>query len=48
MWLVAPKAARKLAGVLPQALRRWMTDDIEQLLCWKETDAATALGLKQS
>jgi glutathione S-transferase len=30
------------------SLRRWMTEDIEQLPCWKETDVATALGLKQS
>lgn len=27
-------------------LRRWMTEDVEQLSCWKETDVATALGLK--
>ena len=29
-------------------LRRWMTEEVEQLPCWKETDVATALGLKQS
>ena len=30
------------------SLRRWMIEDIEQLPCWKKTDVATALGLKQS
>jgi hypothetical protein len=25
-----------------------MTEEVEQLPCWKETDVATALGLKQS
>lgn len=27
-------------------LQRWMTEEVEQLPCWKETDVATALGLK--
>lgn len=27
-------------------LRRWMTDDVEELPCWKATDAAFRLGLK--
>jgi glutathione S-transferase len=27
-------------------LRRWMTENVEQLLCWKETDVTKALGLK--
>lgn len=26
-------------------LKRWMTQDVEQLPCWKETDAAKLLGL---
>jgi glutathione S-transferase len=27
-------------------LRRWMTEGVEQLPCWKATDVATLLGLK--
>ncbi|MDQ2802981.1 MAG: glutathione S-transferase family protein [Pseudomonadota bacterium] len=27
-------------------LRRWMTEGVEQLPCWKRTDSARALGLK--
>ena len=27
-------------------LRRWMTQDVEQLPCWKSTDVASLLGLK--
>lgn len=27
-------------------LQRWMVEEVEQLPCWKETDVATALGLK--
>ncbi|MFN0039506.1 MAG: glutathione S-transferase family protein [Burkholderiales bacterium] len=27
-------------------LRRWMTQDVEQLPCWKSTDVAPLLGLK--
>jgi len=28
------------------SLERWMTEDVEQLPCWKKTDVATLLGLK--
>ncbi len=27
-------------------LRRWMTEDVEQLTCWQETDVAKMLGMK--
>ena len=27
-------------------LRRWMTEEVEQLPCWKATDVSKALGLK--
>jgi glutathione S-transferase len=30
------------------SVRRWMVDEVEQLPCWKKTDVATMLGLKQS
>jgi glutathione S-transferase len=29
-------------------LRRWMTEEVEQLPCWKETDVAKMLGLQQA
>jgi len=29
------------------SLRRWMVEEVEQLPCWKKTDVATMLGLKQ-
>ena len=30
------------------SLRRWMVEEVEQLPCWKKTDVATMLGLKQA
>jgi glutathione S-transferase len=39
---------QKLPLDMYPSLRRWMTEEVEQLPCWKETDVATALGLKQS
>ena len=38
---------QKLPLDMYPSLRRWMTEEVEQLPCWKETDVATALGLKQ-
>ena len=39
---------QKLPLDMYPSLRRWMTEEVEQLPCWKETDVATALGLRQS
>ena len=39
-------AYQKLPLDAHRNLRRWMTEGIEELPCWKATDITTVLGLK--